>query len=61
MSDYSKSDLRDIERALDEIKRSLSGGAFTTGITDKLSRMTDTLERTVSRLDEISKKLDKRA
>lgn len=60
MSDFSRSDLREVESALHDIKRELSGGAFSSGAGEKLTRMVDLLERVASRLDDISHKLDKR-
>lgn len=60
MSDFSRSDLRDVEQSLNEISRALSGSAFSTGAGEKLSRMNDLLEKVVSRLDDISRKLDQR-
>jgi hypothetical protein len=52
MSDYSRSDLRDIESKLEAIKDGI--------LSERLARMTQVLERVVSRLDDISRKLDQR-
>ena len=57
MSDFSKSDLREVERLLDKISDKLGGGGPNYGTLDKLKEQ---LEKVLSRLDEISKKLDKR-
>jgi uncharacterized protein Yka (UPF0111/DUF47 family) len=54
------SDLRTVERLLQEIVNKLSSGLFSSNPADNLQRMTHQLDEVVSLLKDVSRKLDKR-
>lgn len=59
VAELSKSDLRDMERSLEKITHELGGNSFI-GAGDRLRDISNLLEKVVSRLDDISRKLDHR-
>lgn len=60
MPDFSRSDLSEIERTLRAIVDKLSGPAFTANPATSLERVSDKLDKVISELRDISKKLERR-